>query len=45
MDLVNEVERYEMKCVALQEVRWNDSTTIKILKTTFSVVSVNKITN
>lgn len=33
-DLIKEVERYEMKCVALQEMRWDDSATTKISKTT-----------
>jgi len=33
-DLVKEIERYKMKCVALQEVKWDDSRTTKILKRT-----------
>lgn len=34
-NLVKGVEKYEMKFVALQEVRWDDSETTKISITTF----------
>lgn len=27
MDLVKEVEKYKMKCAALQEIRWEDAGT------------------
>lgn len=35
-DFVEEVEKYEMKCLALQKVRWDDSGTTKISNTTIS---------
>jgi len=34
VNLVREVERYKMKCVALQEVRWQDAGTTKLSQTT-----------
>lgn len=34
-DLVMEVEKYKMKCVALQEMKWDDYGTTKVSKTTF----------
>lgn len=34
MDLVTEVEKYKMKCVALQEIRWEDTGTTKVSQTT-----------
>jgi len=45
MDLIKEVERYEMKCVALREVRWDISSTTKMLKKQLLVESVNNIIN
>lgn len=34
LDLVRELEKYKMKCVTLQEVRWEDVGTTKISQTT-----------
>jgi len=34
LDLVTEVEKYKMKCVALQEIRWEDNGTTKVSQTT-----------
>lgn len=34
MELVGEIEKYRMKCVALQEVRLEDAATTKKLQTT-----------
>jgi len=33
-DVIKEVERYKMKCVALKKMRWDDSEITKISKTT-----------
>lgn len=45
LDLVTEVEKYKMKCVALQEVRWEDTGTTKVSQTTVLMGSVNALTN
>ncbi|CAI6370121.1 unnamed protein product [Macrosiphum euphorbiae] len=34
LDLVTEIEKYKMKCVALQEIRWEDAGTTKVSQTT-----------
>jgi len=34
LDLARDVEKYKMKCVALQEIRWKDAGIIKISQTT-----------
>jgi len=34
LDLVKELEKYGSKCVALQEIRWEDAGTIKMSQTT-----------
>jgi len=34
LDMVKELEKYGMKCVALQEIRWEDAGTTKMSQTT-----------
>lgn len=34
LDLVKELKRYKIKCVALQEIKWKDAGITKMLQTT-----------